>query len=165
MNKEQRKRKGIIADRKTPFDIETNVELRAVAHALNHAGWDTSQIADFIDVTVDRVRQIIRGKRPHMVRQLSRVVAAGAVDECKCGNLKITESIMCDSCRIVERETITAERCDKLHKWSEKNGRVPTVAQASMILRLGRSAAGEVLITAFGRDQRLGANRRSVRVR
>lgn len=161
---ETRKRKDKISNRKRPFDIETNVELRAIALSLRHAGWNTNDIAEFIDVSADRVRQIISGKRPSLVRKLSRATT-GAVDECECGNLKISESVMCESCRIVERETITAERCDKLLKWAEKYDAIPTVNQAAQILRISRSSAGEVLITAFGRDKRLGANRRSVRVR
>lgn len=162
-----RARKGDIAARQRPLpiDIRTNIEMRAAILALRDlAGMKQRQIADLFDVNSEQVSQMAKRERPIRIRDLTRVAEGVICDACACGNMKAIASIACGECSNARYEKIRAAKIAKLRAWSKKNDkRVPTVTQAASILNIARSYAGEIVMDAFGKDQRIGAQRRSTR--
>lgn len=165
---------SIIEDR----EILTNIELRAFCLALSHAGWSDAEVAEATGVVASRVWQFRHHDRPTRVRMLTRHIDSIEADRRVCqscgvdlvavnpqtgGSQPPPTARVCMVCRRADEEATRQQRHRVLLAWADRHQRVPTVREASAIVGVGRSFAGDLVLAVFGADDRLGATRRGRR--
>ncbi len=144
--------------------IETNVQAWHAVHEGFRDGLTRMEISGRTGISYQMIGVYRRRLHPaSIVRRINR--NHGGAEYCACGaprSNSMNRAGRCQRCehRRARREAGIDGHIEMLRSWALRHGRVPTINESAELLSLSRGRAGDIVVEAFGLDERAGAQRR-----